>query len=79
MNEAIGGAIAAAVFMLSGAVLWELLVGEPRRVKRERHVRELLADSLEFIKRRGTYFYTNERRGPAARLVQRIEDEINAR
>lgn len=76
MGEVLGGVIAAAAFMLTGAILWEIYVSEPRRARSERQARELLAECLEFIKRRGTYFYTNERRGPGSRLVDRIEKEI---
>lgn len=44
---------------------------------REKHLEELLKESLHFLKVRGTYFYNAQRKGVAAELVNKIEKVLH--
>ena len=43
---------------------------------REQELVKLLKEAAEFLKARGAYYYGDERRGPAAKLLERIEDAV---
>ena len=45
-------------------------------LNREKELEKLLREALPFIKKRGTYWYNTQRRGPAADLVARIEKVV---
>ena len=46
---------------------------------REQELVKLLKEAAEFLKARGAYYYGDERRGPAAKLLERIEDAVGDR
>ena len=43
---------------------------------REKQLELLLREAMEFLKTRGTYWYNTERKGPAATLIEKIEQVL---
>lgn len=68
MNEAIGGTVMALAFMVTGAVLRDIMF--PRI---NRQLRAVLEDARALLRARACYYYTDELRGPGAPLVKRID------
>lgn len=50
-----------------------------KEYSREKELEKLLREALPFLQTRGTYYYGTERKGPAAKLVNKIENVLGAK